>query len=306
LDGNVAQHIEYVPFGEVFIEERNSTWNTPYKFNAKELDEETGLYYYGARYYDPRVSIWYGADPMQEKYPGISTYCYTSNNPVKFVDLIGEEPTVKEAAYMSKHVYDDKGKLIGGWKVSDRKLKLEVKYKDDKIGFKSNLYERTNKDGSVEYAYVTAGTEITSEKDWENYINQLSGTSEQYKQSVINAKAITEGLGDAELTFTGHSLGGGLAAANALATGKNATTFNAAALSSATKKTLGLNNTKGYIFNVVVSGEILNFSQSLAGMKLEGATYMLNASYSLLPKIRAIQRVNNHSIGTVIKKLDKE
>jgi hypothetical protein len=42
-----------VPFGEVFIEERNKKWNTPYLFNAKELDEETGLYYYGARYYDP-------------------------------------------------------------------------------------------------------------------------------------------------------------------------------------------------------------------------------------------------------------
>jgi len=55
LDGEVAHHIEYVPFGEVFIEERNNTWNTPYLFNAKELDEETGMYYYGARYYEPRV-----------------------------------------------------------------------------------------------------------------------------------------------------------------------------------------------------------------------------------------------------------
>jgi len=75
LDGNVAQHVEYIPFGEVFIEERNAIWNTPYKFNAKELDEETGLYYYGARYYDPRVSLWISADPLQEKYPNISTYC---------------------------------------------------------------------------------------------------------------------------------------------------------------------------------------------------------------------------------------
>ena len=44
LDGEVVQHIEYVPFGEVFIEERNNIWNTPYLFNAKEFDEETGLY----------------------------------------------------------------------------------------------------------------------------------------------------------------------------------------------------------------------------------------------------------------------
>ena len=57
LDGEVSQHIEYVPFGEVFIEERNNTWNTPYLFNAKEFDEETGMYYYGARYYEPRLSL---------------------------------------------------------------------------------------------------------------------------------------------------------------------------------------------------------------------------------------------------------
>ena len=37
VDGEVVQHIEYVPFGEVFIEERNNIWNTPYLFNAKEL-----------------------------------------------------------------------------------------------------------------------------------------------------------------------------------------------------------------------------------------------------------------------------
>ena len=65
----IAQRIEYLPYGEVFLEQNNTNWNTPYKFNGKEYDEETGLYYYGARYYDPRLSMWYGTDPMQEKYP---------------------------------------------------------------------------------------------------------------------------------------------------------------------------------------------------------------------------------------------
>ena len=94
LDGEVAQHIEYVPFGEVFIEERNNTWNTPYLFNAKELDEETGLYYYGARYMDPKISMWLGVDPMAEKYPNLTGYCYTMDNPIKFVDPEGKEGIV--------------------------------------------------------------------------------------------------------------------------------------------------------------------------------------------------------------------
>ena len=88
--GYVTQHVEYVPFGEVFIEERdNETWSTPYKFNGKELDEETGLYYYGARYYDPRVSLWLGVDPLAEKYPNVGGYVYCHNNPVNLIDLDG-------------------------------------------------------------------------------------------------------------------------------------------------------------------------------------------------------------------------
>ena len=91
LDGEVVQHIEYVPFGEVFIEERNNIWNTPYLFNAKEFDEETGLYYYGARYYDPRISLWISTDPKQESYFAFSSYVYCGNNPLIYIDPNGKE-----------------------------------------------------------------------------------------------------------------------------------------------------------------------------------------------------------------------
>ena len=91
LDGEVVQHIEYVPFGEVFIEERNSIWNTPYLFNAKEFDEETGLYYYGARYYDSRLSLWISTDALQEKYPQHTSYLYVGSNPVNAIDPDGHK-----------------------------------------------------------------------------------------------------------------------------------------------------------------------------------------------------------------------
>ncbi len=65
--GALTQHIRYAPFGEVFVEERTNSWSTPYKFNGKELDEETGLYYYHARSYDPRLSVWLSVDPLAEK-----------------------------------------------------------------------------------------------------------------------------------------------------------------------------------------------------------------------------------------------
>ena len=75
-DGNIAQHIEYIPYGEIFMEERNNSFSTSYLFNAKDLDNETGLYYYGARYLDPTGAMWLSVDPMWEKYAGMSPYNY--------------------------------------------------------------------------------------------------------------------------------------------------------------------------------------------------------------------------------------
>ena len=119
LDGEVVQHIEYVPFGEVFIEERNNTWNTPYLFNAKEYDEETGMYYYGARYYEPRISLWMSVDPRSEEAPEVSSYVYAHNSPTSRVDLDGKwDIKVSASSNRAQHpyavyaVYDRKGNLI--------------------------------------------------------------------------------------------------------------------------------------------------------------------------------------------------
>jgi len=64
-------------------------YNSPFKFNGKELDEETGFYYYGARYYDPKISIWLSVDPLSENYRNISPYVYVANNPLIAIDPDG-------------------------------------------------------------------------------------------------------------------------------------------------------------------------------------------------------------------------
>ena len=90
-DGHITQNVVYIPYGEVFVEERNGSWASSYLFNAKELDEETGLYYYGARYLNPSIALWLSTDPLQGKYPGMSPYNYCAGNPVKLVDPDGED-----------------------------------------------------------------------------------------------------------------------------------------------------------------------------------------------------------------------
>jgi RHS repeat-associated protein len=112
--GKVSQHVEYIPFGEVFLEEKNDKWNSPYKFNAKEMDEETGLYYYGARYFDSKVSVWYSVDPLAGYNPifetehyidgqhnggvynsgNLNPYIYCYQSPVRYIDPNGKQVDV--------------------------------------------------------------------------------------------------------------------------------------------------------------------------------------------------------------------
>ena len=96
---NVTQGFLYAPFGEITTE-FNATFGNDiipkYSFNAKELDEETGMYYYEARYYKPPVFT--SRDAMFEKYFWMTPYAYCANNPVKYVDPSGEawKPTFNE------------------------------------------------------------------------------------------------------------------------------------------------------------------------------------------------------------------
>ena len=88
---NITQYDVYLPYGELLVDEHSSSEDLPYKFNGKQFDEETGLYYYGARYLNPMASIWYGVDPIREMYVANSCYIYCLNNPIIFIDPNGKK-----------------------------------------------------------------------------------------------------------------------------------------------------------------------------------------------------------------------
>ena len=75
-------------------------------FNAKELDDESGLYYYEARYYDPKGTFT-SRDPLFEKYFWISPYAYCGNNPVARIDPDGRD-WVEVEVKGNKEVYYDR------------------------------------------------------------------------------------------------------------------------------------------------------------------------------------------------------
>jgi len=90
-DGSAVQHLHYLPWGEDYVDQRTTNWSALHTFSAKERDAETGLSYFGSRYYSSDLSIWLSVDPMSGKYPSLSPYTYCADNPVKLVDPNGEE-----------------------------------------------------------------------------------------------------------------------------------------------------------------------------------------------------------------------
>ncbi len=71
-----------------------------FTFSAKERDVETGLSYFGSRYYSSDLSIWLSVDPQSDKYPSFSPYTYCANNPIKLVDPNGEEIDIDGYRYI--------------------------------------------------------------------------------------------------------------------------------------------------------------------------------------------------------------
>jgi len=127
-NGQLYEHLEYFPFGETWVQESSNTQRAPYLFTSKELDEETGLYYYGARYYDPRTSVWESPDPALPAYlsgklnggvfnpANLSMYTYAMDNPVKFTDPTGmsSEALKETVADLEKQVAKTGGVKVEG------------------------------------------------------------------------------------------------------------------------------------------------------------------------------------------------
>ena len=88
-----------------------ASFSSPYRFNGKEEDPETGFRYYGARYHHPKLSVWLSVDPLAHR--TLEAYVFTGNNPITFIDPDGntiypvttgtnEKQNSKLSSYFSK------------------------------------------------------------------------------------------------------------------------------------------------------------------------------------------------------------
>ena len=153
---NITQYDAYLPYGELLVDEHSSSEDLPYKFNGKQFDEETGLYYYGARYLNPMTSLWYGVDPLAEKYPNVNGYCYTMDNPIKYLDPNGKQS--ENSIILARNP-------LGGYyftPAAAHLLHLVSGVNEQQILFANVIFEET---GILNGSIGTAGSSLTAGKD---------------------------------------------------------------------------------------------------------------------------------------------
>ena len=145
----IVERLMFLPTGEVFKDEQNSTlYHSDFLFSGKELDAETGNYYFGARYLAPKLGIWLSPDPMQLKYPHVSSYAYCMGNPLKLIDPDGRDyhvyidektNTIRIYAiyYAATEDAESARKAISFWNNQSGKYK----YKDKVVNFDLHVNE---------------------------------------------------------------------------------------------------------------------------------------------------------------------
>ena len=85
--GSIAAHFRYDPFGNL-THDGDTAGKFDIRFSTKKQDQETGLYYYGYRYYDPVTGRWPSRDPIVEN-GGLNVYGMVGNDSVNYIDILG-------------------------------------------------------------------------------------------------------------------------------------------------------------------------------------------------------------------------
>ena len=144
---NIISYEEYHPFGTTSYRsgrDKTEVSFKRYKYCGKERDEQTGLYYYGARYYASWICRFISVDPHAYKYPSLSPYVYCADNPVKYIDPDGMEfdgweiniktgntKKVKDwGGEVVQHIdyVNEKGEKVGGTIIQGNQFNVDKNY----------------------------------------------------------------------------------------------------------------------------------------------------------------------------------
>jgi len=203
--GALISFEEYYPYGGTSFQSTSSSSQVSakrYRYNGKEKDEETNLYYYGARYYISWLGRWMNCDPLYDRYCSLNAedraefdlkeisnlYRYCSNNPVNFVDLKGtntEDPQKKQTSVKKESTEEQKKEPV-----SNLIVEGDDPYKKDVIEALKKLDPTA--EINMKTGEITVGKKATKGHEkghelLERIINNEKGHKVTIKSSFVNA-----------------------------------------------------------------------------------------------------------------------
>lgn len=298
----------------------------PYRYAGYEYLEQIGIYDLNARYYNPEIARFLSPDPyynLGNRVIGLyeinvpnawsimqanNIYVYCGNSPIAFFDPCGLAPTIEAAAYISDHIYDydlsntKTERTIAGWTLVD------VFDGGDISSVKIGVYvpEGETIDDASEYVIAFRGstTDFKDLETWQVWANNLSEWKSNTSIDMWTTMAYAQAFDlthSQEITFVGHSKGGGEAIAAASITSNNAITFNAANFN---YPAYGIKpNPKSVILNFYIFGEVLSsaIGMSKYGINIFVKPYYYN-EYSIFGKKVSISNpIKNHGIDAFLE-----
>src|SRR5690554_4975031 len=213
INGEAYEFFLNLPFGETMAEQHSQTadYVNRWKFTGHELDRETGLYYAGARYYDPRTSIWLSVDPLAEKHPEKTPYHYCSNNPINRIDPDGKDDyEIDKQGNIINHIVNKKADSFhiveqdndGNWnRVEGKSISFKYGTIESKRS-QNSAYTKRNDDGTTESAKTTI--DIYKIRGDENGTKLFEFVSENTNVEWSQIKTGTEGAKGLNFLTTGH------------------------------------------------------------------------------------------------------
>ncbi len=205
--GEAYQHLQNMPYGEQFIEQRQSSWGAVYQFTGYEKDQETGFDYAHARYYSSDLSIFLSVDPLSDMYPSTSGYMYTLGNPVMLVDPNGMNawiPPTEEGGTWTAEEGDSPGSLARDAGISQAEAEQVMRdynasngnnrssdimvYKGDQVTVPGS---GTNNTGSSSSAGTNSSTLTTPTPTASSNSSKNSGNSRSPMQTVNDVNTAT-------------------------------------------------------------------------------------------------------------------
>ncbi len=199
-NAEVISYEEYHPYGTTAYQAKSGTINAlakRYRYTGKERDEESGLYYHGARYYIPWLCRWSACDPKENLRAGLSPYNYCSNNPLNKVDptgmldgwvKTGDGHTVYDSSANADNVtslYGDKASMrTGGYESTEGHVNLydngyftvgggEMQHSEDK----NKMANEYNSFNFNHYGYYRNNYSSGDFKDAGNYVRFLDNAA---------------------------------------------------------------------------------------------------------------------------------